>query len=150
MSANKEFRMKILSIRHLHLPSLSGITAAALGFVLIGLAATASAQPLGKANIDFAFVAGKTQCAAGAYDFDMSAGRLVLRSTDPKGESVMLLVITRLGRHDTDNDTELVFDKVKDKLVLSEVWFGTADGYLVASTPGDHEHRVLGGSKPHK
>jgi len=140
--------MKTRSIGHLHMPSLTGIATAALGFVLVGFAATASAQSLGKANIDFPFVAGKTQCASGSYAIEAGGGKVVLRSQDPKGGTIAMLVITRLGRHDTDNATELVFDKVGGKFTLSEVWLGTGDGYLVASTPGDHEHRVLGGSKP--
>ena len=142
--------MKIPSIRHLHIPSLSALTAAALGFLLIGLVAIASAQTRGTAKIDFPFVAGAKQLAAGAYEFEVDNGKVVVRSNDPKGATVAMIVITRLGRHDNDTDTELVFDKVSDKLVLSEIWLGNDDGYLVASTPGNHEHRVLGGSKPHK
>jgi hypothetical protein len=142
--------MKLRSLHHLHRPSLSGIAAAALGVVLLGLAATANAQTLGKATIDFPFIAGNAQCAAGAYDIDASAGKITLTAKDSKQSAVVMLVITRLGRHDQDNTTELVFDKVNGQLKLSEVWLGAADGYLVASTPGDHEHRVLGGSKPHK
>ena len=142
--------MKIPSIRHLHIPLLSALTAAALGFLLIGLAATASAQTRGAAKIDFPFVAGAKQLAAGAYEFAVDNGKVVLRSNDSKGAMVAMIVITRLGRHDNDTDTELVFDKVNDKFVLSEIWLGNEDGYLVASTPGNHEHRVLGGSKPHK
>ena len=142
--------MKTLSIGHLRMRSLTGIAAATLCFLLVGLAATAGAQTLGKANIDFPFIAGKTQCAAGSYNFEVTGGKVMLRSADSKGAAIMMLVITRLGRHDTDNDTELVFDKVKDNMTLSEIWLGNADGYLVATTPGEHEHRVLGGSKPTK
>ena len=142
--------MKTPSIGHQRRSSLTGIAAVALAFVLVGFAATASAQTNAKASIDFPFIAGKTECPAGAYSVEAGGGKVVLRPQDPKGASVQLLVITRLGRHDTDNTTELVFDKVKDKLTLSEIWLGNADGYLVANTPGDHEHRVLGGSKPSK
>lgn len=143
--------MKIPSIRHLPRLSLSGLTAAALGVLLIGLAATASAQARGTAKIDFPFVVGSTQLAAGSYTFAAAAGdTVVLQPNDSKGGAMTMLVITRLGRHDNDTDTELVFDKVKDQLVLSEIWLGNDDGYLVASTPGNHEHRVLGGSHPHR
>jgi hypothetical protein len=132
------------------MPSLKGIAAAAFAFVLVGLAATASAQSMGKATIDFPFVAGKTECPAGTYNFDASGGKVVLKQEGQKGATVVLLVITRLGRHDTDNATELVFDKVDGKRLLSEVWLGNGDGYLVASGAGDHEHTVVGGSKPRK
>ena len=142
--------MKKVFLSHLHRPSLTGLAAIALAVVLVGVAAPANAQSRGSANIDFAFTAGKTLCPAGAYEFEVNAGKVTLVSKDPKGASVVLLTITRLGRHDKDVDTELVFDKVGEKLILSEVWLGNSDGFLVANTPGDHEHRVLGGSNPHK
>jgi hypothetical protein len=62
----------------------------------------------------------------------------------------MMPVITRLGRHDNDTDPELIFDKVGGKFLLSELWLPDLDGFLVLNTPVDHEHRVLGGSRPHK
>ena len=142
--------MKSRSIGHRHTSSLRGIAAVAFAFALLGLAASASAQTSGKATIDFSFTAGKTECPAGTYNIDVSGGRVVLKAEGPKGASVVLLAITRLGRHDTDNTTELVFDKVGDKRVLSEVWLGNADGYFVATTAVAHEHTVLGGSKPTK
>jgi hypothetical protein len=142
--------MTLPSLRHLHRPSLTSIAAAAFVVVLLGIAGTASAQSIGKATIDFPFVAGKTQCAAGTYDFAATAGKVTLTPKDTKQSSVIMLVITRLGRHDLDKDPELVFDKVGGKLLLSEVWLGGEDGYLVTNTPGDHEHRILGGSNPHK
>jgi hypothetical protein len=142
--------MKILSIGHLRVLSLTGIAATALAFLLVGSAAPASAQSVAKVNIDFPFVAGTSQLAAGAYEFEVNNGKVTVRSTQPKGTSVVMLGITRLGRHDLDKETELIFDKVNNKFVLSEIWLGNEDGYLVTNTPGDHEHRVLGGSKPHK
>ena len=143
--------MDIRSIAHPHKSSLGGITAAALGVVLlVGLPATARAQSVGKANIDFAFVAGKTTFPAGAYEFEASSNKITLRSKDPKGPSAFLPVVTRLGRHDKDTESELVFDKVGDKLMLSEIWIGGDDGYLVLNTPGDHPHAVVGGSNPRK
>jgi hypothetical protein len=143
--------MKIQSIARVHRPSRAGIAAAAIGvLLLVGLAAPASAQTLGKANIDFAFVAGQTQFPAGAYEFEASANKITLRSKDPKVPSAFLPVVTRLGRHDKDTESELVFDKVGDKLLLSEIWIGSEDGYLVLNTPGNHPHAVVGGSNPRK
>jgi hypothetical protein len=142
--------MKIRSIVRTHVPSLTGIAAAALCFVLVGFAATASAQSIGKVNIDFPFVAASTQCAPGAYEFESDGGKIVLRSKEPKGPTVLMMVITRLGRHDKDPEAELVFDKVNNTLSLSEFWLPNQDGFLVLNTPGAHEHRVLGGSNPHK
>jgi hypothetical protein len=144
--------MKIPSIRHRSMRSLSGLTAVALGLFLICLAVTASAQDRGTAKIDFPFVYGTHQLPAGTYaiEADPMQGTVRLASKDAKNATVTMIVITRLGRHDNDPDTELVFDKVKDKLVLSEIWLANNDGYLVTNTPGNHEHLVLGGSHPHK
>ena len=90
------------------------------------------------------------QCAAGSYDFEADRGVVTLRSTDPKVAASAMIVITRLGRHDKDTGTELIFDKVGDKFMLSEIWMPNQDGFLVLNTPVDHEHRVLGGSNPRK
>jgi hypothetical protein len=108
------------------------------------------AQDSARVNIDFAFVAAGQEMPAGAYLVRTVSGRVELYLEGGKGTSVMMPVITRLGRHDTDTEAELIFDKVGGKLHLSEFWLGGADGYLVLNTPVDHEHRVLGGSRPRK
>jgi hypothetical protein len=61
---------------------------------------------------------------------------------------VILVPVTRLGRHDKDADPELVFDKTGGKLILSEVWFPRMDGFLLVATSEPHEHAVVGGSNP--
>lgn len=134
----------------LHTWSIAGFATAVLLTSIVAVVTPASAQSLAKANIDFSFVAAGKEFPAGMYDLRVSAQQVVLQQRAGKGAQVMMPVITRLGRHDTDNAVELIFDKVDGRLCLSEVWIGTSDGYLVLNTPGDHEHRVLGGSKPHK
>jgi len=123
---------------------------AALAVACVAAAGTADAQTVAKVNIDFAFVAAGAEMPAGAYEFEAKGAQVVIRAVSPKGKSAIMPVITRLGRHDNDPDPELVFDKVGAKLALSEVWFPQFDGFLVLNTPTDHEHRVLGGSHPHK
>jgi hypothetical protein len=144
--------MKTRPVGYLRMPSLTHVAAAILAFALVGLAAIATAQSIGKANIDFAFVAGKAQFAAGPYEFEVNNAKamLTLRAKDPKAGTVMMPIITRLGRHDKDQDTELIFDKVNNQLLLSEVWLPNEDGYLLLNTPVNHEHRVVGGSNPRK
>jgi hypothetical protein len=127
-----------------------GSVAAALVVACVVTATPAQAQSRAKVTIDFAFVAGGTTLQAGAYEIEASQDRVLLRSTSGKVSQIAMTVITRLGRHDNDTDPELIFDKVGDQLRLSEVWFPDLDGYLVLNTPVDHEHRVLGGSRPHK
>ncbi|MEI6669041.1 MAG: hypothetical protein WCP29_12880 [Acidobacteriota bacterium] len=142
--------MKIRSIGQRRLSSITRAAAFAIGMLLIGTAVTASAQSIARATVDFPFMAGSKQCAAGDYNIEINGPKVTLQPKDGKGTQIVMMVITRLGRHDTDTDTELVFDKVKESFVLAEIWIGNNDGYLVASTPGEHEHRVIGGSKPHR
>jgi hypothetical protein len=131
-----------------------GLTVVALVTVLAGIAGPARAQTAiqARVTIDFSFVAGGKDLPAGVYELtaDPGSGRVVLQSKDGKVGTVMLPVITRLGRHDNDRDPEVVFDKIGGKSILSEVWLPGNDGYLLNETKEDHEHRVIGGSHPHK
>jgi hypothetical protein len=130
--------------------SRAAIVASAFGLALASLADTPVTQTRGKATIAFPFVASSTQCPAGSYDFESDGTKVTLRSTDPKGTTVVMLVVTRLGRHDKDKGAEFVFDKVGDQMKLSEIWPSKQDGYLVLVSPEAHEHRVVGGSSPHE
>ena len=137
------------SRRRLKITSRAAIVAAAFGLALASRADTPAPQYRGKATIAFPFVAASTQCPAGSYDFESDGIKVTLRSTDPKGTTVIMLVVTRLGRHDKDKGAELVFDKVGDQMKLSEIWPSEQDGYLVLVSPEAHGHRVVGGSSPH-
>lgn len=129
-----------------------GVAIAALVAAFSGFATGAYAQDTvpTRVNIDFPFVAGGKDMPAGNYEFSVSAGRAVVRATSGESRTVTMTVITRLGRHDADPDVELVFDKIDGKSILSELWFPGSDGYLLVHGTPDHEHRVVGGSKPHK
>jgi hypothetical protein len=141
-----------------HLLNLAGVRSTArVGSVLAALvvllaisATPAHAQNLAKMNIDFSFVAGGKTLEAGTYEIEATREKVILRTAGGKAVQVLMPVITRLGRHDSDQESELVFDKVGGKMLLSEFWFPEVDGYLVLNTPTDHEHRVLGGSRPHR
>jgi hypothetical protein len=128
-----------------------GLVLGALTVALVAVAIPVQAQNRAKVSIDFAFVAGGVAMDAGDFELETTGTQmLIMRPTAGKGKPVMMKVITRLGRHDNDQDPELVFDKVDGKFCLSEFWFPNLDGFLVLNTPVDHEHRVLGGSHPHK
>ncbi len=137
-------------VRSLHTWSIAGFATAVLLASIVALVTPASAQSMARADIGFSFVAAGKEFPAGMYNLQVSGQQIMLQQRAGTMPPVMMPILTRLGRHDTDNDTELIFDKVDGRLCLSEVWIGTSDGYLVLNTPGDHEHRVLGGSKPHK
>ena len=146
-----------------HLDKSASVTIATAGLVLaLAIPGTALAEPGGKVTTDFPFIAGSTQCPAGTYEFRIVGKAVWLRSTDPEGPTAVMLVATRLARHDEDeapaivraklgrSDKEpqnvLVFDKVGDQLRLSEIWPAYEDGYLVLVTAEQHKHRTVGGS----
>lgn len=142
--------MNISSRNRPKLPSAARVATLALGLALASLPDSALAAPSkGRAAIHFSFLAGTTQCPPGTYEFEVDGTKVTLRSTDPKGATAILLVITRLGRHDKDKDPEFVFDKRDEQLKLSEIWLPGQDGYLMLITAEDHAHRVVGGSNPH-
>ena len=123
-----------------------GTAALVVMFVLGGV--TAYAQTA-SAEIGFPFVAGGKEMAAGKYIVEATPPLGPVRLTGAGG-SVVLPVITLLGRHDRDTDPEFVFDKVDGKLLLSEVWMPDKDGLLLLATKGPHAHAVVGGSNPRK
>lgn len=125
------------------------VTLAAFVVAFIAGGAVASAQKSVVAEIGFPFVAGGKELAAGKYTIEMpAAGPVILKGA--AGNSGLMPVITRLGRHDQDHGTELVFDKIDGKYILSEIWPSNADGLLLHATAKPHDHAVLGGSNPRK
>ena len=99
-------------------------------------------------NIGFAFMAAGKSMPAGKYEIQVSnAGPIFLKGSTGQ---VVLPVITRLGRHDSDNEPELIFDKIDGVLHLSEVWLPGSDGYLLLGTKEIHDHAIVGGPKAKK
>jgi hypothetical protein len=129
-----------------------GLAIATLVAAFTGFATGTYAQDPVRARVtvDFPFVAGGKDMPAGNYEFSVSGSRANVRATSGQGRTVTMTVITRLGRHDADTEAELVFDKADGKSILSELWFPGSDGYLLVHGTADHEHKVVGGSKPHK
>jgi hypothetical protein len=52
-----------------------------------------------------------------------------------------LNIITRLASEIPNATSRLVFDVLGSERVLSEVWIAGEDGFLVASTQGEHGHQ---------
>ena len=128
-------------------------TAAVLVFPALFFPASdpASARLASLATFGIAFLARPIGSALFGHFGDRIGRKTTLvLALSTMGVSTVSIVITRLGRHDKDTDAEFVFDKVANKVMLSEVWLPNEDGYLILSTPGAHEHRVVGGSNPHK
>ncbi len=101
-----------------------------------------------RAKIPFQFTVERTSLPAGEYDFVPSPDNGTIRvTTAGKGKSgaADALVVTRLaqGIHTTSQDAHIVFDKVGEIYILSELWFPGFDGYLVHSTKEKHEHKII-------
>jgi hypothetical protein len=100
------------------------------------------------AKVSFEFKAGEKMFPAGTYRFarrSTSAPSLVI-TPEKGGESTMVAVVTRLAqrvRTSAETEGSLVFDKVGQDHVLSEVWMPGQDGFLVGATTGEHQHEVV-------
>lgn len=106
----------------------------------------AYAQQISIVNIPFTFVANNKEMAPGTYEITVS-DQAVLSLTPTKGQQVFVPTITRLALHQQIKDPTVVFDKMGEKYVLSELWVPDEDGYLVTDTKEPHQHHVLKGKK---
>ncbi len=96
-------------------------------------------------EIPFSFKAAGQTFAAGQYHFrDAGNQSNALRLEADSGRSAVVLpVITSLGRAGENDNHVLVFDKVGEEKVLSEVWMPGRDGLLVTATRGEHQHEII-------
>jgi hypothetical protein len=120
------------------------IFAVGLAACLAGLSVFAQLSEI-KATIDFPFKVEGQMLPAGTYDFVRDPSAAAFRVTDGGKNSALALIQTRLSSeiHTTPGDAHLVFDKIGDTSVLSEVWISGQDGYVLAVTKGQHEHKVV-------
>jgi hypothetical protein len=98
--------------------------------------------------VPFEFTIGDRSFPAGSYRVGHRVGpfqSLQLSSEDGKVRMPVLAVV-RLPRRRTPDapKASLVFDKVSDRLVLSEVWLPERDGFRLRSTKEKHERVIVG------
>jgi hypothetical protein len=88
----------------------------------------------------FPFVLTATTLPAGKYVIEQtSRERLVFRSAD--GTGVDAVIATRLAQPTPPlTDAKVVFDKVNDRLYVSEIWVPALDGFLVGGDMVMHTH----------
>lgn len=125
------------------------IASAALTLAIVTGGTVAYAQKA-VVEIGFKFVVGDKVMPAGSYTVETIGNQIGIREVGPRGVGgpiQSMPVLTRLGRHDADQEPELVFDKAGGQLHLSEVWFPGEDGYLLLGTKEQHDHAVLRGPK---
>jgi hypothetical protein len=98
-----------------------------------------------KATIDFPFKVEGKVLPAGAYDFVRDDSAAAFRVTDGGKNSAIALIQTRLSSeiHTTPADAHIVFDKIGETCLLSEIWIPGQDGYVIMVTKGPHEHKVV-------
>lgn len=117
-----------------------------VGFVAVLAVVLAYGQPASiKAIIDFQFTAGGKVFPAGDYQFTRDTIAPVFRVQGEGKNFALAPVITRLAAamHTTPQDSHLVFDKVGDTYMLSEIWVPGEDGYVLLITKGEHTHKVV-------
>jgi len=123
---------------------------AALFVAAAGLGSVLHAQQRAQVDIGFAFVANGQPMAPGTYLLEVGESGPVTLTANATGTRVLMMVTTRLGRHDDHAQTELIFDKIGGQFHLSEAWFRGQDGYLLLGTKENHDHFVLRGGTPQK
>jgi hypothetical protein len=107
-----------------------------------------SREQLPNANyvqIAMAFTVNGEKMPAGRYKLEVpEPGVVVFRDMGTQVEA-RAPVITRLDSSGAvaSDAVRIVFDKVGDTLVASEVWFPRADGFLVGGTKEAHTHQVV-------
>ena len=105
----------------------------------------AQAQVMVTGKIAFPFTVGAKTLPPGQYDFVRDASASVIRVVSGNKNMALATIITRLAGaiHTTPKDSHIVFDKVGDTYMLSEIWVPGQDGYMLLSTKGQHEHAVV-------
>ncbi len=115
-------------------------------FALLGAVSAYGQTHKVVANVPFAFVVSGKTLPAGQYSFVEDATLESFRvSGTAKGAVAVVQILSYLsgGIHTTPADSHVVFDRVGDTYYLSEIWIPGMDGYLLHTTKGKHEHRVL-------
>jgi hypothetical protein len=98
-----------------------------------------------KAKIDFSFSVEGKVLPPGQYDFKRNIQAEVFRVQGEGKNAALAKIITRVSGeiHTTLQDAHLVFDIVNGEYMLSEIWVPGEDGYVLLTTKGKHEHKVI-------
>jgi hypothetical protein len=116
-----------------------------LVMLLASLSAFPQTTTAVRTNVPHPFMAGTQLVPAGSYQFTPDPGFHFIRVVNSaKKVNVMVPVLTRTAAalHTTPADAHVVFDKIGEKYILSELWLPGNDGYVLNSTKEQHEHEV--------
>ncbi len=135
---------KCVVVMLLALPiALIGVTGAS---AQVTNAAGMYAQPE-QMTVTFAFQVGDKVLPAGKYDIEYPTQELVI-FRGAKGLAVEAPVVTRLAQPSTPlADSRIIFDKIGDKYIVSEVWIPSMDGFLLSGTKAAHTHETAKATK---
>ncbi len=91
----------------------------------------------------FPFEAGGKALPAGKYDIEQPTRELLIfRSA--KGPAVEAVIMTRLAQPVVALvEPKVIFDKVGDKYIVSEVWLPGRDGFLLTGAKAAHTHHAV-------
>jgi hypothetical protein len=136
---------------------LAVISVLVLAFVLIAGSTLTYAQ--GTFKIPFKYKAGGKTYPAGEYSLAQKGeGQIALRK-EPGGEEILIPFTQRLPQPETPiAESQLVFDVVGNfepsyteyvtEYVLAEFWLPEVEGYLIHTTKGAHQNKIVKGEKP--
>jgi len=114
-------------------------------FTLFTVVSTYGQESSITSNIPFQFTSTGKAFPAGEYKFTRNAGMNVFTIAGPGKVSGLAQVITRIAgaMHTTPADAHLVFDKLGDTYILSEIWIPGEDGYMFNVTKEKHTHKIV-------
>ncbi len=98
-----------------------------------------------KAKVDFSFTVEGKVLPPGQYEFARDDTAQAFKVQGEGKNTAIAPFVTRLAAdiHTTPQDAHLVFDVVGDTYYLSEIWIPGEDGYVLATTKGQHTHKVI-------
>jgi hypothetical protein len=101
-------------------------------------------EKLMKADIPFDFTVENKHMPAGNYELRVSNDLHSVILVDPKTkQEAEIGVMTRLADVPNRSGTSLTFDQVGNTYVLETYWPVADDGFLLHTTRGKHQHKVV-------
>lgn len=115
----------------------------------VAAAPTVMAQDAVTADVPLAFKAAGRSFAPGGYEFRINRNDdtvTVSSIRNIKAPTATVPVVCSLAMHE-GQQAQVVFDKVGNDLILSEVWLPDSDGALVHAEKAKHTHHVVKAKK---
>jgi hypothetical protein len=121
------------------------------GMLLMGSAITYAQSSF---KIPFKFEAGDKSYPPGDYRVSQEKDGMITLHTEPGGEEILLPIVEKLSQPGTPvEEAHLIFDMVGNfepsyteyvtEYLLSEVWLSPSEGFLILTTEGDHDHKII-------